>query len=109
MKVITKEPFDGHGIGETLDVTDAQGRQLIEKKLAKKAEAPSNKMAQKSENKNAPTRAAGVARVASSSRAARVSPAKTSSKSATGARRTAAKKAPAKKAAKKTTRRRRGA
>jgi hypothetical protein len=105
MDLIAIEPFDGHNPGARLnDVDERTARALIEKRLAKQAPAASNKMARKSENKANPSAAAGEVRRSSASPAARVSPARTASASARGAR--VATKAPAKKATKRATKKR---
>jgi hypothetical protein len=85
MKLITIEPFDGHGPNEKIEVPDAQARKLIDKGLAKAAPAPSNKMALEGENKADPSEAAGKATTSSASRAAPRSARKTATPSADGA------------------------
>lgn len=85
MKLLTLEPFDGHGPNEIIEVPDKQAEKLIAKGLAKPAPVPQNKLAQEGSDKADPSEAAGQARTSPSSPAAPRSARKTATRSGAGA------------------------
>ncbi len=92
VKVTAIEPFNNHRPGDVVEVTEREAKQLVDKRLAKMAVEPSNKMAPDAErgNKANPSPAAGEASRSSASPAVPASAKTTAKKSAGGA---AAKKA----------------
>lgn len=85
MKVLTLEPVNTYPPGVVIEVTEREGKQLIEKGLVKAAPVPQNKMAAEGANKDNPSPAAGSAPTSSASPAAPRSPRKTATRSAAGA------------------------
>lgn len=85
-KMIAIEPINRHCPGDEFETTAREADQLEAKGLAKRAQAPLNKMAPPSENKNNPSEAGGEARPSSASPPARASRETTAKPSGGGAK-----------------------
>lgn len=84
VKIRALDAFDGHQPGDSIEVTERQAAQLIQKGLAKMDGPVRNKMAQAPANKANPSPAAGMEQQSSASQAAQASPKTTANTSATG-------------------------